>query len=246
MSALSITLVFVAIGIGSLVKGMTGVGLPVIALPVLSYFLGLPHAIGVLVVPIMVTNLIQAVQMRATWPEVHFLRPMLVTTIPGLAVGTWVLVVLSPDMLMLGLAAVLFVYIGVRALSPQTRIQRSTAATLAPYVGLLTGFVQGATGLCAAVFVPFLHATGLDRRPMVLIVSMIFLVLSVVQLIALVLADLFRPVYLLEGALSLVPVALFMPLGNWLGRRFSRATFDRIFLVVLGIIGVGLVHGALW
>ena len=245
MSALSIALIFFAIGVGSLVKGITGLGLPVIALPVLTFFLGLPHAIGVLLVPIMVTNLIQAVQMRSAWREVRFLRPMLAMSVPGVAAGTWVLVVLSAEMLMLGLAAVLFIYIGVRALSPQTTIRRETAATLAPFVGLMTGFAQGATGLCAAVFVPFLHAIGLDRRPMVLIVSVVFLVLSVVQLTALVIAGLFQPVYLLEGALALIPVALFMPLGNRLGKHLPRAVFDRIFLVVLGVIGAGLVHGAL-
>jgi uncharacterized protein len=245
VSILSISLIFFAIGIGSLVKGITGLGLPVIALPVLTFFLGLPHAIGVLLVPIMVTNLIQAVQMRAAWGEVRFLRLMLVAAAPGIALGTWVLVVLSAEMLMLGLAAVLFIYIGVRVLSPQVVIRHATAVTLAPFVGLLMGFVQGATGLCAAVFVPFLHAIGLERAPMILIVSLAFLVLSVVQLIALVTAGLFQPVYLLEGALALVPVALFMPLGNRLGRRLPRAVFDRIFLVVLGIIGVGLVQGAL-
>lgn len=245
MSALSIALVFLAIGAGSLVKGITGMGLPVIALPLLTYFLGLPHAIGILMLPIFVTNLIQAVQMRAAWPEVRFLWPLLAATVPGLAVGTWLLVVLSPQLLMLGLAALLFVFIGLRILSPRATIAHRTAGRAAPWVGVVTGFVQGSTGLCAAVFVPFLHSIGLDRRALVLMISLVFVVLAVVQLGAFVIADLFEPVYLLEGLVALIPVAIFMPLGNRLGQRASREVFDRVFLAVLALIGVALVHGAL-
>lgn len=245
MSALSIALVFLAIGAGSLVKGITGIGLPMVALPVLTHFLGLPHAIGILILPILVTNLIQAVQMRAALPEIRFLWPLLATAGPGLALGTWLLVVLSPEMLMLGLAALLYVYIGLRLLSPRATIGRRTGARAAPWVGLVTGFVQGSTGLCAATFVPFLHAIGLDRRALVLMTSLMFVLMAVIQLGAFVVADLFRPVYLLEGLVALIPVAIFMPLGNRLGRRASSALFDRVVLAMLALIGVALVHGAL-
>ena len=129
--------------------------------------------------------------------------------------------------------------------SPQFSIKPKPALRLSPFVGLAAGFVQGAAGLCAAVFVPFVHAMKLEREAMLFTVSMVFLVFAMVQAVSLTVAGLFQPVYFVEGLLALIPVALFMPLGSWLGKRLSRQVFDRVFLVVLALIGAGLIETAL-
>ncbi|EKF40756.1 sulfite exporter TauE/SafE family protein [Nitratireductor indicus] len=245
MNLVSIAIAFCAIAVGSLVKGITGLGLPVVAVPVLSYFLNLPHAVGVLIIPILVTNALQAYQTRHAVRNVPFLWPMLLLGVPGLAGGTWVLTVVAAEKLNLGLGLMLFFYIGLRVFSPQFSIKPKPALRLSPFVGLAAGFVQGAAGLCAAVFVPFVHAMKLEREAMLFTVSMVFLVFAMVQAVSLTVAGLFQPVYFVEGLLALIPVALFMPLGSWLGKRLSRQVFDRVFLVVLALIGAGLIETAL-
>jgi len=45
-----------ALAAGAVVKGATGMGLPLIALPVLTSFFGLQHAVGLMTVPLILTN----------------------------------------------------------------------------------------------------------------------------------------------------------------------------------------------
>ena len=45
MSLESFVVVFVAIGLGAFSKGATGIGLPLIAIPIIAGFLGVEHAI---------------------------------------------------------------------------------------------------------------------------------------------------------------------------------------------------------
>ena len=47
---------------GGLVKGTLGVGLPLVAVPLLSLLLPAPQAMGLLVVPVLASNLLQAWQ----------------------------------------------------------------------------------------------------------------------------------------------------------------------------------------
>lgn len=245
MNFVSLAIAFLAIGAGSTVKGITGVGLPVMAVPVLSYFLTLPHAVAILIVPVLVTNLVQVVQTRASARGLPFLWPLILFGIPGLIAGTWVLAIVPVDKLNLGLGLMLFLYIGMRLVGTKFTVKPVLAYQLSPVFGVLAGFVQGAAGLCAAVFVPFVHAMRLDKNAMVFSISLVFLVFAVIQFVSLNVAGLYKPFYLVEGVLALLPVALFMPLGIWLGDRLSRVMFDRVFLVVMTLIGIGLIETGL-
>ena len=53
-----------ALAAGAVVKGASGMGLPLIALPVITAFFGLQHAIGLMVIPLIVTNAWQVWRFR--------------------------------------------------------------------------------------------------------------------------------------------------------------------------------------
>lgn len=245
MNLASVAISLLAIAVGSLVKGATGLGLPVVAVPVMSYFFGLPHAIGILIIPIIATNLHQVVQTRAEARYVGFLWPVLGFGTVGIAFGTWLLTVLSPERLNGVLGGMLLFYIGMRVFTPHFALSERTGRRLAVPVGLLAGTAQGATGLCAAVFVPFVHSLGLTRTAMIFCVSTVFLIYAVVQFVSLLLIGQLSASHLVEGALAMLPVAVFMPLGTWIGRRLSRQVFDRVFLAILTLIALSLIHTAL-
>ena len=56
MDVSSYLLMGLALAAGAVVKGATGMGLPLVALPVLTTFFGLQHAVGLMVIPLIVTN----------------------------------------------------------------------------------------------------------------------------------------------------------------------------------------------
>ena len=70
-----------------------------------------------------------------------------------------------------------------------------------------------------------------------------FLVMGAVQLPAMFAAGLMQPVWLLEGAVALLPILLAMPVGRAISKGMSRKAFDRLILIFLGVIGVKMLAG---
>jgi len=245
MSVQVLMLVSFALGVGAVVKGATGLGLPVVAMPVLASFLGVPHAIGILTIPIIVTNIWQVWQLRESRHRTPFLIPMLAAGTIGIIAGTFLLKVLPASWSSLFLGLILTAYIALRVGRPSFVLSAQTGRRVASPVGFVAGAVQGATGLSSPVGVPFIHSMRLPRDELVFSVSAMFLAFSVVQVVAMLYAGLYETRFVIEGLLALVPVTLLMPVGNWLGRILSPGLFDKLFITILAVIAGNLIYSAL-
>lgn len=222
-----------ALSAGAVVKGATGMGLPLVALPVLTAFFGLQHAVSLMTVPLILTNFWQVWRFRSTASDkrMGFLPLFLIAGAVGIAIGTWALTSLPERILVLKLA------------KPHLIVGPAAARRLGPLAGAGAGILQGATGISAPVGVTFIHAMGFERDAHVFAVSAMFLLFALVQLPSLALAGVMQPFWLLEGCLALVPILIFMPLGQVIAGRLSREAFDRMILVFLGIVGAKMVLG---
>lgn len=234
-----------ALALGAVVKGATGMGLPLIALPVLTSVFGLQHAVGLMTVPLIVTNAWQVWRFRqeAQSPRLSFMPLFLVGGAIGIALGTWALTTLPERVLVLALGIILLAYVALRLLTPHWSLSLAAARRLGPLAGIGGGTLQGATGISAPIGVTFIHSMGLDRAAHVYAVSAMFLLFSVVQLPSLWIAGVMQPLWLLQGLLALLPILVFMPIGQWVSGKLSRKAFDRMILVFLGLIGLKMVLG---
>jgi uncharacterized membrane protein YfcA len=237
--------IFAALAAGAVVKGATGMGLPLVALPVLASFFGLTHAIGLLVVPVLVSNAWQVVRLRGErgGDALGFMPAFLIAVAVGVVAGTWLLKTLPERYLVVALGLLLVVYVVMRLLRPSILIGPGLARKAGAPVGLAAGILNGATGISAPVGVTFIHWMGLARDAHVFAVSAMFLVMGAVQLPAMFAAGLMQPWWLAEGVLALLPIFLFMPVGRALAARISRETFDRLILAFLGLIGLKMLAG---
>jgi uncharacterized membrane protein YfcA len=244
------TLLFatLGLGLGGVVKGVTGMGLPLVAITVLATFLGVPHAIAILVVPTLVTNAWQLWSYRHSWRngQMPFLVPMLVFGALGIGIGTWLLVQINEAALQFGLAVMLLAYVALRLSSPHFRIRERLGLMLSAPVGLAAGVLQGATGISAPIGVTFIHAMRFERAAHVFAVSAMFMVFAVAQVPSLTVAGFLTPHRWMESTFALLPVALFMPVGTWIGRRVNHATFDKAILALLTATALKLMADAIW
>ena len=235
----------VALACGAIVKGATGMGLPLVALPFLVAVFGLQHSIGIMLIPILVTNAWQLYQFRRSrsLPSTGFLPPLLIGGAIGVVAGTWLLVTAPERHLLVGLGLLLLAYVALRLTRPAWVIGASAARAAALPAGAGAGLLQGAAGISAPIGVTFIHAMKLGRDAHVYAVSAMFLLFAVVQLLALAGSGVMRPEWYLHGLYALAPVALFMPAGQWLGGKLSAAAFDRMIMLFLGLMGVKLLLG---
>jgi uncharacterized membrane protein YfcA len=235
-----IMILFAALMLGGALKGATGMGVPVIAVPALAAFFDVPFAIAILTVPLLVTNSWQVWRFRAHASGLAFLPRLLVSAVVGILVGTWLLTTLPVDVLSIALGVVTILYIGVRIARPEVAIGPETARRWALTAGGLAGGLQGATGVSAPVSVTFINGMRLSRPQFVLTLSALFLAFVLTQIPALAFAGVLTWERTLYSTAALVPVALGMPIGGWLARNMSVKAFDRLILVILAGIALKL------
>jgi uncharacterized membrane protein YfcA len=158
----------------------------------------------------------------------------------GTVAGTWLLTRLPTNLLSLLLGLTTLLYIVVRLVRPELKIAPAAARRLAPIIGAVAGFLQGATGVSAPVSVTFVNGMRLSRPQFVLTVSTLFLAFVLTQIPALSLAGVLTFERALYSAVALVPVAVGMPIGGWLAGRLSAKAFDRLILILLAGIALKL------
>jgi len=234
-----------ALGIGGLIKGATGMGLPIMALPILAAFLGVQHAVAVMCLPIVLTNAWQCWSFRDGMREADFLTGLLLGGAVGIAIGTWFIVSVPERALSLSLALLVLGYVGLRLASPDFTLPRPLGRRLAPAFGFGGGFLQGATGIGSPIGVTFIHALRLSRRGHVFAVAMMLCLFTIVQIPALAFAGIMSVQIAVEGIVAMLPAFAAMPLGNWLAGRISQKAFDRVVLGLLCFIALQLLWKSL-
>jgi uncharacterized protein len=241
MSFQALLAMALALGVGGLVKGATGMGLPIVALPILASFLGVQHAVAVMCFPLLITNLWQVWRYRADMWSAEFLPRLLAGGAIGIALGTALIAVLPERTLSLTLASCVFAYVGLRLSSPQFTLSSSLGKTIAAPIGIAAGTLQGATGIGSPVGATFIHAMRLHRTAHVFALSAMFLLFAVVQIPALAIAGVLSLPITLEGLFATLPAVLMLPVGAWLASYLSQRTFDRLILALLIVIALQLV-----
>ncbi len=234
-----------ALALGGVLKGATGAGAPILAVPVMAVFFGVEIAVVTFAVPGLLLNIWQGWQYRAHQAAPRFTWVFAGAGGAGAAAGSWILARLPANLLLLAVAGVVFAYVGFRLSRPHWVLSEARANRLVGWAGLLGGMLQGATGVSAPVSVTFLNAMGLARPVFIATISVFFAAMAAAQIPALCWLGLMDGPRLLWGMAAMLPLLAGMPLGAWLAARLSRATFDRIILGLLAVIALRLIWQAL-
>ncbi|MGH2736611.1 MAG: sulfite exporter TauE/SafE family protein [Actinomycetota bacterium] len=238
----TIAIIFGAMAIGSFVKGVTGMGLPQIAIPVMAIFLGVEAAVVVMAIPGIITNTWLLWNYRGHFRVTRDLPALLVAGSFGAVAGTVLLDTLDEDVLSFVLAGMIGVYAVMFLTNPSLRLSPDLTRYTSPPVGLAAGVLQGATGMSGTVISTYLHSYRLTKEAYVLSITTIFQVFAVVQALTLAGVGLYTGNLFVLSMLSLVPIMALLPLGARFTDRLSRRTFDFVILLLLLVSALKLVY----
>ena len=132
----------VALGIGGFVKGATGSGAPLVAVPIVAAFYDVTMGILMMVLPNIVMNAKQVWTYRANINPAQIAILMSVASIPGMLVGTRMLSSVSQDVLLTGLGLFLVAYLGLKLADPRFSISERVAVKSSVPVGFIGGIMQ--------------------------------------------------------------------------------------------------------
>lgn len=228
-----VLIVILAMFVGAFLKGVTGLGLPVIAIPVMASFVGVEEAVVIMTIPGVVTNTWLIWRYREFRPATRDLPALLATGVVGVAVGSWLLTSVDNRALSLALAGVVVVYAATLFVNPHFRLSPAVTRVASPPVGLAAGTLQGATGISGPLLATYLHAFRLPPKAYVFSITTLFQAFALTQVASLAALGLYTGRRLALSLLALVPTMAALPLGTRVATRVPPRVFDLVVLLVL-------------
>lgn len=233
-------IIAIAFAIGGVLKGATGFGAPIIAVPLLAIYFDTPFAVTIFSIPNLLPNVWQFWGYRKHSHSRQFTALFALSGAVGAGVGTFLLANVNADTLALVLAFIILAYIGFRLFHPSWALAHKTGLRLCFPIGVVAGTLQGSAGLSAPVSITFLSFLNLEREQFIVTISAFFVALGLVQIPMLVGYGMLNSETAALSALALIPLMGAMPVGRRLGQRLSKERFNQIVLVLLSILGAKL------
>ncbi len=238
MTLEQILTVLLAFLIAGVAKGGIGMGLPPIALSIMSFTVPLETSLALMVLPTMATNIWQAIYGEGFLRLLRRFRIMAAASVVGLFFAALTFGHLGSQKAIAWIGVILVIYSVLALTAWRPSVSRAVERWANPLIGLASGAVAGTTGVAAVPFLPYMQSLDMDRHDLVQALGIMFLFITGALTVALALQGAFTPFNILGGVGAIAPTFL----GVWLGQKaryaVSAETFRRIFLVGLFLVGL--------
>ena len=240
----SLGVILFGLAVGAFVKGLTGMGLPLVAIPFMAAFVGAEHAIVVMQVPGLVSNAWLVWSNRKQAREVPLRYDMIVPAVVMTVVGVWFLEIADNRTIILLLAAVVAAFLVLLASRP-FRLTGAAGRVIPPAAGLIGGFAQGATGVSGPLFSAVILAFRFRKEGFVYYNGLVFGLFNFVQAVAMLSFGMFTWQRTFEGLLALAPLFVFQHLGMKAMGMVSLKVFNGAVIAVIALMEIKLVYEGL-
>lgn len=238
----AVAIIALAVTLGALAKGITGLGLPLVGIPVIATFLGVEQAVILMAVPTFVTNVWLIREHRHHTGEARHLPVMVGLGFVGTVIGTIFLTRVDPAPPATILGVVILAYLGLRVAKPTWEFSERATTWSSPGVGLVGGLLQGATGVSGPVITTYLHGLQLTRGALILAMTTIFQSFAVVQIGTFVVLGRYNAANIALTFGALLPILVALPIGIQLGRRIDAGRFDLLVMLLLFASSIKLLY----
>ncbi|HAY67859.1 sulfite exporter TauE/SafE family protein [bacterium] len=239
MTTSQIVVVMVSVIIGAILKSTSGIGMPFVTIPAISYVATIEEAVVVGALPNLALNLALVWAQRSHWSRTRDLARLSAFAFVGGAAGTFLLVSLPEKPLIAVLILVVLGYVALKLASPEFEVGPETSHRWAPVVGSAAGIMQGAVGISGPIVVSWVQSLRLDRNAQILAVTVLFAAAGISQFPVLVASGELKGLWIVTLA-ACIPALATIPLGSRIRDRLSSAAFDQFVLALLVFSAIGL------
>lgn len=235
--------------VAGLVKGLTAMGLPTVGMALLSMIMPPADAAALIVVPAILTNVIQFATGPRRLPTLRRFGVLGMAAIVGTLAGALLLGGLDSHLAPALLGGTLVVY-GLFGLSRMAlRTPAALEPWLSPLMGFASGLMTGTTGVTVMPVAPYLQSLQLEKEDLVQAMGLAF-TLSTLALAATLTLDFTAggdEKRALASLGALIPSFLGMEVGRRMRLAISQAVFRQAFFACLVMLGANtLVRAAVF
>lgn len=231
--------------IAGTIKGIAGIGMPTIALGLMTLVLAPRMAVAIILFPLIVSNAWQFYRAGDMWAAIKRYRFFLVAMMI-LIFFSAILSAGASDRLIygaLGTVILLFVAINVLGTPPELPKRLDRPAQL------LLGSATGLFGGLAAVYAPgiaiYLAMRHVEKEEMVRATGLLVFAGSLPLLAGYLTQDLLSPRLALVSALMVIPTLIGFQIGEKVRHGLSQEAFKNVFFIVFFFLGLNLLRKAL-
>lgn len=222
------------------VKGTIGMGLPTVAMGLLATRMPPAHALAIVIVPAIVTNIWQTFVGPYLRDILRRLWPLLISTVLGVWAGGELLT--GPyaryGTVILGVLLVIYAIIGLSKV--RFSVAPKNEKWVGGIVGLITGVISAATGVQVIPSMPFMQAIGMEKDELIQALGVFFTTATVAQAYNLTGAGLLNTSTLIPGTIGMIAAFTGMYVGQLVRSRMDADTFRRWFLIAMLLLGIYL------
>ena len=224
--------------LAGVVKGVIGMGLPTVAMGLLSLAIPPVQAAALLVIPSLVTNLWQLLAGPSFSALIRRFSTMMIAIVAGTLAGIGLLTGSAGSFAVIALGIVLAVYGIVGLCALRLTIPARHQPWLSLVVGLVTGALTGATGIFVIPAVPYFNSLELSKEELIQTLGLSFTVSTLALAAGLLLKGQFELQLATHSLLALLPALGGMFLGQQLRNRLQQEVFRRWFFAALLVLGI--------
>ena len=245
MSFEELLVIATAVILGSVVKGTTGLGLPLTAVPVMASFVGIQDAVVIMSAPTAVSNAMLVREYRSEFRDNLGLASFAALGAVGAIVGAWLLVRVEERILLLFLASALIAFLIWKFSAKEPRWSQRFQKVARTPVAVTCGVAQGAIGISGPLVAAWFQGLGVPRERFVASNAAIFLLTGISQLATLTIIGQWSEFRIMAALFACLIVAIALPLGIRLGRRLNAERFDAAVTCVIMACTVSLLVRAI-
>jgi uncharacterized membrane protein YfcA len=233
-------LVAVTLLLAGFIKGVIGMGLPTVAMGLLVTAMPPSHALAIVIVPAVITNIWQTFAGPYLRDIIRRLWPLMVGTLAGIWLNAGMLT--GPyaryGTVVLGVLLAIYAVIGLSQFT--FHVARGNEKWIGGVVGLTTGMISAATGVQVLPSMPFMQAIGMEKDELVQALGVFFMVATLALAFSLTSAGLLSAATALPGAVAMAAAFVGMFIGQAVRSRLRPDAFHRWFLIAMLLLGIYL------
>jgi len=234
-----------ALFLGGFVKGVVGVGLPIISVPLMSFVLPAYVAAALIVLPVFPANVVQLQAGGTLLEKIRRFWPVSL----GIAVGTVTsapfIIAADARTLQFIVACIVMLYALQRLSKREFSIQPVYEKPIGLGAGLFAGGIGGITMLIGPLVVVYMAALKLERDVFVGSIAFVYLVTTFSIAMTLAAFNQLNAPLLMASVLACIPAIAGVVSGARCRKYVSQRNFDRLLTAMIVAIALSMFYRAL-
>lgn len=236
----------VAMACGGLIKGVLGIGTPLLTVPMMALVLPVHHAIVMMAIPVIVANVWQVYDAEQPAQTVKRFWPAFVALIAGTWLGVRILVGIDEQTLLIVVGILVISFTIVQGSSRKIRIPPHLERPAGVAFCGSAGIVGGLSSMFGPMMILYLVSLEtLEKNRFVNTISFLYIGAVVPWVAILIFAGVLDARLAVLSTLSVIPVVFGLVVGRMIRKHVKETIFYRLILCVLILSGISMIWRAL-